>query len=395
MICQTAAVSLLWLTAAHAAPKTLYGFTGGADGAIPVSPMLNVNGVLYGVTSAAGTNRSGSVFAFDIATNSITATYELPSGFSLPGLVTAGPLLYANGALYGTAELAGAAEAGAIFQVNLSTATLSTSYLFQGGSDGAAPEVGVIGVKGLLVGTTAEGGGIGGGCSNFGCGTIYTFDPMTGTKVELYRFTGGANGAGPAFLSNLLGSYYGSSSYQGSATCNCGTIFRITPNGAALTTLHTFEGGSDGDEPDSPLLVVGNLFYGTTRAGGTGNCTWNGGCGTIYAINPRTGAEKVLYSFQGGKDGWRPYGNLAYLHGKLYGVTYGGGTLDCHNRKGCGTIFQFDLATKTERVLYAFRLPGTGFDTAGATITLVGNTLYGTTQASTGHYAGTIFSLTP
>jgi len=130
---RAAAVSLLWLTAAHAAPTTLYAFTGTADGAIPVPPMLNVNGTLYGVTSAGGANSAGTVFAFNSATKSLTTLYSLPQGAALPGVVSFGQLAYSHGLLYGSAELAGAGENGIIFSVDIAANSGVVDYTFQGG----------------------------------------------------------------------------------------------------------------------------------------------------------------------------------------------------------------------------------------------------------------------
>src|SRR5690349_12982586 len=70
--------------------------------------------------------------------------------------------------------------------------SLSSSYQvlhsFAGGSDGAHPQARLIDVKGVLYGTTAEGGGS--GCKdNVGCGTVYTIT-TAGSENVLYSFRG-------------------------------------------------------------------------------------------------------------------------------------------------------------------------------------------------------------
>jgi len=51
--------------------------------------------------------------------------------------------------------------------------------------------------------------------------------------------------------------------------------------------LHAFTGGSDGDNPQAPVVVVGTTVFGTTWWGGTGPCqlkTGELGCGIVFQI---------------------------------------------------------------------------------------------------------------
>ena len=66
---------------------------------------------------------------------------------------------------------------------------------------------------------------------------------------------------------------------------------------AVLTNLYSFTGGNDGGWPVTGLVQGsdGN-FYGTTYEGGTH------GCGTVFKISAN-GALTTLYSFTGGNDG--------------------------------------------------------------------------------------------
>jgi len=58
-----------------------------------------------------------------------------------------------------------------------------------------------------------------------------------------------------------------------------GAIFCVNTNGLNFTNLYNFTGGADGANPAGQLILVGNLLYGTTSAGGTT------GNGTIFALN--------------------------------------------------------------------------------------------------------------
>src|SRR5580704_18617621 len=65
---------------------------------------------------------------------------------------------------------------------------------------------------------------------------------------------------------------------------------------------------------------------------------------------------KVLYNFQGGKDGSGPMGGLILdAAGNLYGVTGGGGVGSCSG--GCGTVFELSRTKGrwAKKTLYRFR----------------------------------------
>jgi len=145
-----------------------------------------------------------------------------------------------QGKLYGTTESGGATYNGAVFEVSPSGKE-QTLYSFRGGRDGASPEDGLVYIKGALYGTTYAGGGA-------GC----------------YFYGGDSPG--------------------------CGTIFKITTTGAK-TILYRFKGGEDGEGPTAALIAVDRTLYGTTVAGGSGNCpfyvaTYYTGCGTVFKISP-------------------------------------------------------------------------------------------------------------
>ncbi len=152
------------------------------------------------------------------------------------------------------------------------------------------------------------------------------------TETVLYSFTG-TNGDGinpyAALVFDSQGNLYGTT-FLGGASCGqvfptCGTVFKVTPSGQE-TVLYSFTGQHiDGADPASRLIFdsQGNL-YGTTVYGGagTGPSCVGFGCGTVFKLTP-SGQETVLYSFNGGVDGWNPYSGLIFDSlGNLYGTTY-------------------------------------------------------------------------
>jgi hypothetical protein len=87
--------------------------------------------------------------------------------------------------------------------------------------------------------------------------------------------------------------------------------------------------------------------------------------------------EKVLYSFQGDKDGQFPVGDLVFdQNGNLYGATYfGGGFGSCDEPyyHHCGTVLEL-IAPKAkdgkwkENVLYSFKSGKDGANPNGGLI---------------------------
>jgi uncharacterized repeat protein (TIGR03803 family) len=221
------------------------------------------------------------------------------------------------------------------------------------------------------------------------------------TEAVVYSFAGGSDGNNPnVSLINVGGLFYGTTSVGGgSANCEdgCGTVFSVTPSGQE-TVLYAFKGGSDGAYPYASLLKFDGRFYGTTGLGGSSNCTDGDGCGTVFSLTS-AGKEKVLYRFDIGDngtstDGIDPIGSLVNVDGTLYGATgFGNGAAEY------GTVFSVTPAG-LESVVYEFPDYGGGghlYDGAGPSAGLinVGGMLYGTTASggTAGH--GVVFSVTP
>ncbi|HTT84716.1 MAG TPA: choice-of-anchor tandem repeat GloVer-containing protein [Rhizomicrobium sp.] len=264
--------------------------------------------------------------------------------------------------------------------------------------DGARPEAALIDVKGILYGTT-YGGGIGTykHCGKLGCGTVYAFDPATDAEKVIYSFCSQQkcrDGIGP--VSNLIyarGLLYGTTQQGGIDDSNCyrgcGTVFVLDPYSGMETVLHSFcsrkrRNCLDGERPSAGLIRVKDKLYGTTSEGGDHNS------GTVFSLDLKTGAEKVLHEFQGAPDGEAPLAGLVDVNGTLYGTTVLGGVGSSVCRKwGCGTVFSVDLTTGAESVVYSFcslRDCADGSSPQAGLINVSG-ILYGT--------AGAVFSLNP
>ena len=165
-----------------------------------------------------------------------------------------------------------------------------------------------------------------------GLGTVFKADEA-GKATVLYSFAGAPDGSlpYPGVIRDAAGNLYGVTSDGGTGSAcdfGCGTVFEVATTGKE-TILHDFEAGSDGADPASVLLFDSNgNLYGTTGAGGNGECGGTG-CGTVYELSPQSDGswtETVLYVFcslSGCADGEAPgTGPLVRgANGDLYGTT--------------------------------------------------------------------------
>jgi hypothetical protein len=200
------------------------------------------------------------------------------------------------------------------------------------------------------------------------------------TFKVLYAFTGGADGGQPyaGVVLDASGNLYGTTAGGGRGS---GVVFELTPTsgGWSESTLHSFTGGPDGGIPVDALIfdAAGNL-YGTTNVGGV-SCGHNGGCGVAFELSPDSGnwVETVLYSFQGGIDGYYPVAGLVFdKGGHLYSTVENGGS------GNSGMVYELtnDTGGWQEKILYSFNGSGTGVAPEAAPILDARGNLFGTTS---------------
>jgi uncharacterized repeat protein (TIGR03803 family) len=358
----------------------LYSFKGMPDGAYPMKRLLNVNGVLYGVTSQGGTiwqpthQEAGTVFKWS-SSRGESVVYVFQG--APDGMMPQAGLISVKGDLYGTTPYGGDtkydAGKGTIFKISGGSEVESILFRFNGPRVGMNPYSGLVYVKGLLYGTTNFGGAIE-DCDN-GCGTVYSVS-LAGIQKVLYRFKGGTDGVQPGPLIYRNGKFYGTAAGGAPYYSGHGVVFEVTPTGRERI-LYRFKGEPDGAGPGSGLTDVNGEFYGTTVDGGAKLG------GTVYKIDS-AGNEGVIYSFPRNSS---PGSGLLYVNGALYGTTYYGGV--AHH----GTVFKVTLDGKGSTV-YTFSGKTDGrYPTAG--LIRVNNMLYGTTSQGGASDNGTLFRVSP
>ncbi|MBV8068055.1 MAG: hypothetical protein JO113_08750 [Candidatus Eremiobacteraeota bacterium] len=354
--------------------RTIYSFqgAGSGDGSYPTSGVIFAHGELYGTTSAGGLSSQDAGTAFKatvLGSESVIHSFEFAPYGAYPQ-----ELLPNKDFFYGLAGDGGTHNEGVVFRLAKSGLE-RVLHEFSGAPDGAYPNGSLILVKGTLYGTTSAGG-------RYGVGIVFTVT-QSGKERVLYSFKLGTDAAFPAAgLVDVNGTLYGTSSAGGAY--NWGTVFAISLSGKEHV-IYSFKGGADGASPTVSLIDVGGLLYGTTSAGGGYHDD-----GIVFAVSP-SGKERVLHRFRGTPDdGAMPESPLIYVSGVLYGTTNAGGIADL------GTIYRVTTSGRL-RLLHAFASQAEGENPQGPLLDVGGvlyGTANGGGVAS-GCSCGTIFAFLP
>jgi uncharacterized repeat protein (TIGR03803 family) len=173
----------------------LYSFKGGsADGEDPLAGLTNVNGMLYGTTYEGGANRCGSSgqkcgTVFTLApsgTESVLHSF----GAGTDGAEPEAGLTNVNGTLYGTTSAGGVrcrhGGCGTIFAITIS-GTETVLHSFGAGTDGMAPAGDLLNITGTLYSTTRDGG-------KNDLGTVFSIRTDGKGETVLHSFAGGPGG---------------------------------------------------------------------------------------------------------------------------------------------------------------------------------------------------------
>lgn len=202
---------------------------------------------------------------------------------------------------------------------------------------------------------------------------------QSGAYRVLYSFRAAPDGRNPqSGLLDLGGVLFGTTMSGGNS--GSGTVYTIDAAGAERVVASFDSASNGGFFPMSGLTALA-FSYGTTERGGPAQS------GTVYALSP---ALSRLYAFQGGTDGARPEGALLARGGALYGTTSQGGQ-GCGGL-GCGVVFMLNLSGQ-EQVMYRF----TGHADGGgpyAGLIDVNGTLYGSATFGGAAGSGVIFTIT-
>lgn len=396
----------------------LYTFLGGADGARPNEVTLDPAGNLYGTTNIGGFDNCGPgcgvVFKIDARGHeSLLRSFTGADGSTPYG----GVFRDSSGVLYTATSLGGNYGVGTAVKLNPSPTFCAAALcpwdetvLYNFGSfwgDSAYVYADLIQAEdGNLYGTSSGGNG--------NDGTVFNLDSQ-GNETILYSFSGLPDGSDPvsSLVQDQAGNLYGTTSGGGLSICNCGTVFKLTPNGSSWSESIIYRFCSqpacaDGESPSAGLVIdeQGNL-YGTAAFGGDSNCF----CGVVFELTPNGSGwtESNIYSFTGAPDGAAPNDKLLRDSlGNLYGTTTAGGTITgcpINNGlpQGCGTVFKLSPSGSgwTESILWRFSGGADGSAPYGPVVMDAYGNLYGAANSGGDLQncypigCGVVFKITP
>src|SRR5271165_443975 len=374
--------ALLLIAARPAQTQTetvLYNFTGGSDGANPVSSLTSDGaGNFYGTTMYGGAFGGGTVFELSPNSNGGWTEQVIYSFCSVGGVRCTdgaspfGSVIFDSvGNLYGTTYSGGACGAGVVFELSPGGTSWTETVLSScaGGTESGL----IMDPEGDLYGTSNGGHGF----------WIFELSPSGGGWTEQQIYAGGYDTVVAGLTMDAAGNIFGASFYS---------VFELSPNGTGgwnPAVIHNFNGAAnDGSIANgTPALDKAGNLYGTTYEGGAKNH------GTVYELSPEKNGEwteEILHSF--GNNGVGPWaGIVAAAAGNTYGTTVGGG------KSRSGTVYELvaraGAGIYKEKVLWS--LNGTdGSNPYGSLILDRAGNLYGTTLFGGSSGAGVVFEVT-
>jgi uncharacterized repeat protein (TIGR03803 family) len=215
----------------------------------------------------------------------------------------------------------------------------------------------------------------------FGLGGVYRFNTVTGkdSLVLNFNWINGDCPQGP-LMQAKNGDLYGTTLYGG--TAGQGVIFSFNPVTGADSVVFNFDGINGGQPYYGKLVEYNGLLYGMTLYGGTNND------GVLFSVDPKTYAYNILVNFDS-LNGKGPYGGL-YLakDSMMYGMVTNGGTNDN------GLLFRFNPKTNQDTILYYFN-NASGTQPFGTLMQATNGLLYGTTFSAGSAGYGTMFCYDP
>jgi uncharacterized repeat protein (TIGR03803 family) len=307
--------------------RTLYRFTGGADGAAPTSLTEASDGNFYGRTSQGGGSGNGTAFRMT-PQGALTTLYAFTASAGGGGsaLVEA-----PDGNFYGTSQ-----DGGLVFRLTPDGA-FSVVAVFPANGMFGAPRLGslLVGNDGLLYGTTL--GLFGPGVPN-SPGTVFRLT-LAGRITTLAQLEDE-----PALqFQGRDGRFYGTTSgslflFSGQ---EAGSVFAMTAQGQ-ITTLFDFGDGASGASPNRLIetqdgtlfgttLGIDSLFSGPADFGSVFRLTPQGAVTTLLRFDPAYLADgSVLLS--------QPVALVEGSRGVLFGTTLSGGAASA------GSVFKVEAA---------------------------------------------------
>lgn len=230
--------------------QVLHMFTNSPDGAEPKAGLVLNGDTLYGTTFLGGTNGDyGAIFKLNTNGQDYSVIYSF-SNFPA-AQYPAAALLLSDGVLYGTTSAGGTNNGGTVFKLNTNGADYSMLHQFSGPQppyDGLSPQATLALNGGILYGTTT-GGGTG------SQGTIFQIGTNGEGFMVLNNFSNSPDGETPQGSLTLDGKTIYGTTYNG-GTGNAGEAFSLllTP---VITSQPQNQTATNGDSVTFSAAAVG------------------------------------------------------------------------------------------------------------------------------------------
>lgn len=332
----------------------LYSFTD-SSGNEPQASITKINdSTILGSTTRGGENRRGTVYSFNLKTNTFTKLKDIEEQL---GYSSYWGFTNAYNKWFIQFQYGGKGGNGVLREFDVTTNSFATLHNFGTSIEGRDPYYKMLWANnGNLYGVTYSGG-------EFNSGVLFEIDLATNSYSKKADFNSQVTGYPYTELTEAdNGNFYGlsyleSNSYESS-------IFEYNPTNDSLVLKYEFENvKADGETP----LALGKdgKMYGTTSYY---NDT---GSGVIYSYMPGDTSITVEAVFSESKGEDVEEKLLVTKEGRIFGVAEDGGT---NNR---GTLFEFILSKKEIEVKHKFVSPS-GTDPRGSFIQASNGKLYGT-----------------
>ena len=256
---------VIFKTDANGENQTVVHYFSGLDGSRPDNGKLcYVNGLLYGTTGKGGSNDMGVLFSYNPNTETYTKLHNF-DGLNSGRNPYSNVIIASNGKLYGTTLYGGTNDFGTLFEYNIASNTLTKKLDFDGTNMGRNIYGNVIeATNGKLYGVTNRGG-------IYDWGVLYEYNYTTEMYSKLIDFDDTTIGRSPSILLEVENNiFYGTAS--GGGANGSGTIFEYNITTNTFTKKFDFEDSSSGSSLYLSLIKASNgKLYGFTRNGGANN----------------------------------------------------------------------------------------------------------------------------
>ncbi len=345
-----------------------YTFNNTTSGERPRGSLIQAtNGKLYGMTNMGGTNDNGTIFEYDLTTDTYTVLHDFENS---TGTQPERSLMQAsNGKLYGTTYYRGANNYGVLFEYDIDTDTYSKKYDFDSYRN---PQSTLIEAsEGKLYGVNSY--------------DLYEYDFNTEVYTVKYNFSGSeGNVARGTLIYATNGKLYGQTKEGGANSV--GVIYEYDLSTDTYTKKFDFS-NDDGKNPEGSIMQANNgKLYGVTAYGGTYNA------GVIFEFDITNDAYAVKYHFENiGDSGRQPRGGLIQANnGYIYGLTTYGGEGSSQN----GVLFEYNITTDLYTKKFDFDYSENGSFVIHCITQVSNDKIYGvTTQGGTER--GVLFEYNP